>query len=37
MQVFSVDETGLFWKRIYARRDISKEEQKVPVLKAAEG
>jgi hypothetical protein len=37
VQVFSVDETGMFWKKRYARTDIMKEEQKVPVLDAANG
>jgi hypothetical protein len=32
-----VDERGLFCKRMYTRTDVSKGEQKVPVLKALEG
>ena len=34
-QVFNVDETGLFWKRMPARTYISKEEKCAPGFKAA--
>jgi len=35
--VLTVDERGLFCKRMYTRMDMSKGEKKVPVLKAPEG
>ena len=34
-QVFSVDETGLYWKRMPDRSYISKEEKLMPGYKAA--
>ena len=34
-QIFNVDETGLFWKRMPGRTFISKEESRMPGFKAA--